>query len=232
MDYYKQGCGKPLLYLHGFNMHPKTHPLYLKWMAEDNEVISPIFTSSKPRPRTIDDYINETYQFLNFHGINEYNVSGYSLGGGVGLGLSNKNNQPDKIIGISPLLPTHYGFTGYLKRGMICLFNQFKDIDRENYCRKLRFVKTFASNTLSAPYSSYRTIKDISKYDMKDLYITQPTQIILFSDDEFFNLDDIKQSNFNNFLNLDVCYIKHMTHDWDDAVYDIMKKNKRFLENG
>lgn len=232
MDYYNIGQGKPLLYLHGFNMHPLSHPLYIKLMSKDNEIIAPIFSTAKPQPCNLEDYIDKTYDFLFKHNLTEYNVAGYSLGGGIAFGLANQQNYPDKIIGISPLMSTSYGMMGYIKRGLNMLKNEINQMDCENYERKWGFIKTFAKNLIRHPYTSYKTIQDIANYDSSTLLIGQPVQLMMFSDDEFFNPSEIDIDSLDNFLQLDLCYIKGITHDWDDAVVEISRKNKRFLNDG
>lgn len=208
MNYIKNGkfLGdvKPIVFLHGFNVHPNQQKEYLDLLSNISEVYSPIFLELNPMPSCIDEYVNETYEFLEKHNIHQYMLAGYSLGGGIATRICESDeNPPDHLLLVNPLLPVDYGMLGYTKRGLEFLMNGNGN---------KAIANDFITNTKKFPYKSFRCLRDISKYHIKET-VSVPTQIVLGLDDEFFSFDNFKKKTFNKFDDLNMYLIGGMNHN-------------------
>ncbi|MBU1205218.1 MAG: alpha/beta hydrolase [Nanoarchaeota archaeon] len=214
--YIKKGLGEPLLFLHGFGLDVKKYENIIEKLSNKFEVIAPdmyAINYLKSQPTSIKEYAGLTYDFCNSIKLGKYKIVGHSMGGAVAFTVGNNSSEAKKLVGIDPILPTSYGFFGFVRKTNEIL-SKNKSLKKGFYINLLKNVKV-----------SKKIVSDISDFNYENFDVKQPSLIIYGEDDEYFRLDDKIEKHVNKaFRNLTIKKFPKKEHVWLILEPDIAAK--------
>lgn len=232
LKYDKYGKGYPILFLHGFNITPDNHVDYLKAVGEEYEVIAPYLTDIKPHCSSLREYTDLTKSFIKHHKLDQYSTIGYSLGGGIAFELTDRClTPPQSIIGLAPLMPVQNDTLDFIVQGLKMCYNELKATNTDNYMEQFKMMNTVVGNCVTNPVEFYNSVTSFSNYTMDDKLIMQPTQIVLGTNDEFFNIDTMSTDLYDHFFDLELIELLGVNHNIFSESAKISNLNIEYLND-
>jgi len=192
--HYKNKHEKPLLvFMHGFGVKPERYERLLTLCAKKFDVIAPSLAAINiydPQPTTLDQYVELALEFMDRAGISPEITAGHSFGASMVYG-SSFYVQTLCVIGISPVLPVHFGFFGYLKGTYKIAQDAMNDPEFKSHAAG--FIPEYALNLLKKPWNTVKTVKEISHngYALDETTLDPDAAAVLIqcTKDQFFALD-------------------------------------------
>ncbi len=224
--YIKKGLGEPLLFLHGFGLDVEKYENIIEKLSNKFEVIAPdmyAINYLKKQPTSIREYAELTHDFCKSLKLGKYKIVGHSMGGAVAFTVGNNSSEVKKLVGIDPILPTNYGFLGFVRKTKGIL-SKNKSLKKGFYINLLKNVKVLE-----------KIVSDVSNFNYEHLNVKQPSLILYGEDDEYFRLDDKIEEHINkSFRNLTIKRFPKKEHLWlihepsiaDKETIDFLIKNE------
>ena len=218
--YLRRGQGEPLLFLHGYGVHPRFYKPLIERLARHYEVFAPDLWrpgAIVDPPDTAVGCAEIVIDLCGALGLSECLVAGHSMGGAVGFTAASMGLEARRLVGINPALPVPYGRAGFMARSLVKSLRETTGLGGgwRGALFSARFHGPFFLDTARDLKGTARFMGVACGLSFDTIELHQPALVLFAERDEYFRLDPGLEADLAGALrSLLVKRLPKLNHDW------------------